>query len=219
MKIITLANQKGGTGKSTIAANLSCTLSNDGYKVLAIDSDTQNSLADFHAIRSEKLINERGSFSTIKIVTPVLHKEARKFNDFDIVVIDTGGRHSKLFSSAISAADILIVPITPSPYDLWASEETFKVSEEIRTYNQNLCVYVLLNMVIEKTIVAKEMHMILEKLIEQYNLKLFKTGLHNLVLYKYAVDEGLSVCERDKNSKACEEFSKFYEEVKNLLKS
>lgn len=216
MKVITIANQKGGTGKSTIAANLSCALANDKYRVLSIDSDTQSSLSNFHAVRTEKDITP--IFSTIKIITPVIHKEVPKFESaFDVIVIDTGGRHSSQFTSAISAANIVIIPITPSPYDFWASEDTFKMCEVIRTYKLNLEVYVLLNMVIERTKAIKTIDSTLDELLQKYGLKIFNTQLHNLMVYKYAIDEGLSVYEKEKNGKAGTEFLNFYNEIKILL--
>lgn len=215
MKVITIANQKGGTGKSTIAANLACALSSDNYKVLAIDTDLQNSLSEFHLVRSDN--KHIDNFTCIKIIKPVLHKEVRKFTNFDVVVIDTGGRYSQLFSSAVSSADIVIVPVTPSPYDIWASEHTFEVCEEIKSYKDNLEIFVLINMLIEKTSIAKEVDEALAKLVEKYNIKIFSTRLHNLVIYKYAIDNGLSVCEKDKNSKACEEFKLIYNEIKDLI--
>lgn len=216
MKVITIANQKGGTGKSTIAANLACVLANDKYKVLAVDSDIQSSLSDFHAIRTNKEITP--IFSTIKIVTPVIHKEIPKFeNAFNIVIIDTGGRASALFTSALSAADIVIIPITPSPYDIWASEETFKLCETVKTYKTNLEVYLLINMVIERTRVIKDLNSVLEEIVENYKFKIFNTQLHNLMIYKYAIDEGLSAYEKDKNNKAGNEFLQLYKEIKIII--
>jgi chromosome partitioning protein len=213
MKVITIANQKGGTGKSTITANIACLFSNNNYNTLVIDTDFQNSISDFHLIRSKK--ENLKNFSCIKILNPTIHQEVSKFNNFDIIIIDTGGRYSKVFSSAILSSDIVIIPVLPSPYDIFATYDSIEIINEIQQYKQFQS-YILLNMVMEKTLINKEIEENINELINKYNVKLLNSKLHNLIAYKYSINEGISVYERS-NDKAGKEILELYQEILNIL--
>jgi len=120
VKVIVVANQKGGVGKSTIACNLAVAFAYWGAKVLLIDTDVQGSSVGFRAIR------EKNDITAIAITKPTVHKDIRGFSNFDIVVVDAGGRDSAVFRSSIMAATygMLIIPTLPSVYDIWATEDT-----------------------------------------------------------------------------------------------
>ena len=113
--ILTIGNQKGGVGKTTIATNLACLFARKRH-VLLIDADSQQSAADFHAVRLEN--EDLPQFTCVSITKPTIHKDVKNFSNFDVILIDVGGRDSAVFRSSILAADQLIIPITPSQYDV-----------------------------------------------------------------------------------------------------
>ena len=118
MKVISVVNQKGGVGKSTIACNLAVNAVLDGKRTLLIDADPQGSSLSFRAIRGAD------DLKAVSITQPTIHKDIGDFENFDLVIIDAGGRDNTLFRSAVTAAakGMLLIPVLPSQYDIWAAE-------------------------------------------------------------------------------------------------
>jgi chromosome partitioning protein len=205
MKTICIGNEKGGTGKSTITANLAVEAVRAGKKVLVIDADVQQSSIDFRGIRSDK--DGLPQFQAVSITKNTIHKDIGSFTDFDLVLIDAGGRDTAVFRSAILAADLLLIPVLPSQYDIWATQGTIEALDQARTFKPIEARFIL-NQVIPNTTVAKEA---LEAL-QEFEVPLLNTKLHSRVAYKQSVGEGKGVTEYE-NGKAAAEVKALYEEV------
>ncbi|MEM1684992.1 MAG: ParA family protein, partial [Nanopusillaceae archaeon] len=80
-KIIVVANQKGGVGKSTVACNIAVAFAVDGYKTLIIDTDPQESSLNFRAMR------EKDDIQAVSITKPTVHKDVLKF-DHQVIIVD-----------------------------------------------------------------------------------------------------------------------------------
>lgn len=211
MQVITIANQKGGVGKTTIATNFACISSKNNKKTILIDADIQESSMKFRAVRPDNA----SQFQSLSIKTATIHKDINGFTA-DVIFIDVGGNDSKVFRSALSAANVIIIPLLPSQYDLWTSEDTFNVVEEIKTFKNDLKVGAILNQVIAGTKISKEVQEVMDDFIEKYKLKMFKNMLYSRVAYKESVSEGLSVTEilnNPKYEKAKNEMLMLYNEV------
>lgn len=209
--IITVANQKGGVGKTTLATNFACLSAGEGKKTILIDADSQASSMAFRSIRSDAL----PQFSAFSILTDTIHKDIKKL-DADNIYIDAGGRDGRVFRSAMLAADRVVIPVTPSQYDIWSSEETFKIITEIKLMNENLKTFVCLNQVIGSTKIASEVSAVMNEMIDKYKLFLCPTWLFSRVAYKESVSEGMAVSESprvEKYRKAADEMTKLYREV------
>ncbi|MCP4654863.1 MAG: AAA family ATPase, partial [bacterium] len=127
-RVIAVASSKGGVGKSTIATNLAVETARAGLEVLLVDTDPQASSTLFAATRSE----DRPAFRSIQMTKPILHREIPKLSEpYDLAFLDTGGRETTTFRSALTAADLILVPVIPSAYDIWASEDVFTVIDEV----------------------------------------------------------------------------------------
>ena len=210
MKVITVGNEKGGVGKSTIACNIAVEAVRDGLKILLIDADTQQSCMDFRAIRSEN--DSLPQFQAVSITKNTIHKDVKSFKNFDIVIIDSGGRDTSVFRSAILACDFLIIPVLPSQYDIWATQGTIEILEEAKSF-KDVKSRIILNQVILNTIVSREATEALEK----FKLPVFDIKFHSRVAYKQSVSKGTGVSEYESGGKASEEMKIFFEEVKKEL--
>ena len=117
-KIIVVLNQKGGVGKTTLTSNLGKAFEQSGLSVLLVDSDPQGSLRDW---------NEASGGDVLPVVgldreTLAKDMEAIK-GQYDIILIDGAPQSGKLAAAAIKAANLVLIPVTPSPYDVWACSD------------------------------------------------------------------------------------------------
>lgn len=131
-KVITVTQQKGGSGKTTLAANLAVGFAAAGCKAAILDTDPQGSLGRWYMTRMERTPDaQRLGFRTASAWGARF--EARELaKTHDIVVIDTPPKMGIDGRPAIEAADLVIVPVTPSPVDLWATEPTIELIRECR---------------------------------------------------------------------------------------
>jgi chromosome partitioning protein len=185
--VITVGNTKGGVGKSTISANLAAAGLCKGMKVLLIDADPQGSTMSWRTVR------EADNIQAMQICTPTIHKDIERFSGgYDLTVIDAGGRDAKTFRSAVAAADVLLVPLLPSPYDVWGAEDTLEILKEVRVY-KDLPAFILFNQVREKTVMNRETR----EALNQYNEDILplKTSLRYHEFYKTSVAKGLGIVE------------------------
>ncbi len=206
--IITIGNQKGGTGKTTIATNMAVLSAIKNKKTLLIDADSQGSSMDFRNLRKDNL----NSVHAVQITKPTIHTDIRTFNNFDNIFIDAGGRDSETFRSAIMACDFLLVPVTPSAYDVWSSEETFKILKQARIYKK-IEAAIVLNQVVKNTNISEDVQKVLRDITKENDLKICKTILYSRVAYRESVSVGKGVCEYIQKSKAIIEIQKLYKEV------
>lgn len=130
--VITVAQQKGGAGKSTLAANLAIALGEGGARVALLDTDPQGSLARWQALRGADAAALGFEAPSGWRVQGALDRHRRTA---DFVVIDTPPHAETESRLAIRAADLVLVPLQPSLPDLWASEATVNLADaERRAY-------------------------------------------------------------------------------------
>ena len=108
MKVIAVLNQKGGSGKTTIATHIARGLQLQGHSVLLVDSDKQGSARDWRAV------DEDNPVPVIGLDRPTLDKDLKSVSDKDYVVIDGSPQATSLAISAIKAADFILIPVQPS---------------------------------------------------------------------------------------------------------
>ena len=219
MKVITIANQKGGVGKSTLCTNLAALFAADGRKVLLLDTDPQASSIAFREKRAETG-NGLPEFSAAQIQSPTVHKDIASFAGFDVILVDTGGRDNKIFRSAVLPADLVLVPLCPSQYDFWGSADTFDALKEIRLSRPELHVLACFNMVIPNTRIAQEVLSAKAEFEAGYEVRFMDTHLCGRVAYKYSAGDGRAVSEaegRSRDPQAISEMKAFYRELKGAL--
>jgi len=153
--IVALLNQKGGVGKTTLALHLAGAWARQGCRVIVIDADPQGSALDW----SEQRAKEGGPrlFGVLGLARDTLHREAPEIaRSVDHVVIDGPPRIAGLMRSALLAADLVLVPAQPSPFDGWASGEMLNLIREARIFRPELVARFVLNRCAARTIIARE---------------------------------------------------------------
>lgn len=206
-KVITIAQQKGGAGKTTLAAHLAVAWSQRGRRVAIIDIDPQGSLTQWHKLREERFGE---GYTGITFATlsgwRVGSEVARLRRNHDIIIIDSPPHTETEARTAIRNADFILVPVQPSPTDVWATKATLDLAKA-----ENIPVMVVLNRISTNS-----------KLTQVYSesfTDLAKTMLGNRVLFASSLMEGRGVTETAPSSPAAIEIKLLSEEVTRALKA
>lgn len=196
MKIIAVLNQKGGCGKTTIAINLTHSFQNQGYKTLLVDSDPQGSARDWNAENDGKIIPVIG-LDRVSLANDI---EAIK-NGYDFIVIDGAPSIAKLAAAAVKIADFILIPVQPSPWDIWATADLvdiIKARQEI-TEGKPMAAFIV-SRAIKNTKLSTE---VIEAL-KQYELPVLNSYTTQRVIYPTSASEGQTVYVRTFNDATLE---------------
>lgn len=190
MPVVAVLNQKGGAGKTTIATNLAHALRLGGDEVLFIDSDPQGSARDWHEA------NDADLFPMVGLDRETLHKDLQAIcSGYPWVVIDGAPQIAKLAIAAVKAADVVLIPVQPSPYDIWATAdlvEIIKARQEITDGTPKAA------FVISRAIRNTKLSGEISTALKDYGLPIFAAGTTQRVAYPSSAAEGQTVfCEPD----------------------
>lgn len=205
--IISILNQKGGTGKTTLAVNIVREYTKREFKSLLVDSDSQGSALRWHEESGGDLID----LTCLPVTT--LDKDILKFKQsYDRIVIDGIPRVSPLTLCAIKAANVVLIPVQPSFYDIWATEELVRlVKERIEMTEGKLKAAFIISRRIKGTLIGQET---IDQL-QQFELPIFENGTYQRIEYAKAVQEGRTVCEQ--YTAATKEISEIVNELEGFL--
>lgn len=187
--IIGVLNQKGGVGKTTLSVNLAACLARTGARVLLIDADPQGSALDWAAARQSDPL-----FSVVGFPRSTIHKEIGQIGQgYDHIIIDGPPRVTDLARSAIMASDIVVIPVQPSPYDIWAAEEVVKLITEARVYKDALKSVFVVNRKITNTAIGRDVR----EALAAYPIHVLKASVAQRVVFAEAAAQGQAIFEID----------------------
>lgn len=204
--VITIAQQKGGAGKSTLASHLSVAFAKFGAKVALIDTDPQHTIASWNEIRQKNKSDHKFVIEITNSNGWKISNEIAKLRGFDVIVVDSPPHMETETKSVIRAANLVIIPCQPSPNDLWATSSTIEIIKK-----EGKEMILVLN--------RCSHHSKLLKLVEsKFPKEMVRYRLSNRVAYASAMLSGLTVIETEPNSTATIEILKVAEEIYNLIK-
>jgi chromosome partitioning protein len=207
--IISILNQKGGVGKTTLAVHIATALAQRGMKVLLVDADPQSSSLDWSASREGEPL-----FPVIGLPKPSLHRDMPAIAaDYEAVVIDGPPRVNELARSAIMASDLVLVPVQPSPYDVWAAEEIIGLLKEASVFKENLKSAFVINRKIVNTAIGRDVR----EALSSYPLPVLKSQVGQRVGFAESAGRGQTVLETEPQGTASKEILALVKEILEML--
>ena len=208
-KVITIAQQKGGAGKTTLAVHLAVSALLDGKSVALIDSDPQGSLGRWFMTRLEARGGDPGGLELSTASAWGIGYECGKLKkQNDLVIVDTPPKIDADLRPALRESDLVVVPVSASQIDLWATDSVIDLADRER-----VPVLAVLNRVRKGTRLTQQM----QTEIEGLDCTVAATQLSNRVIYAETIGRGLSAVETQKSGPAAEEIKALAAEIEAHL--
>lgn len=208
MKVIAVLNQKGGSGKTTIATHLARALQHEGADVLLVDSDPQGSARDWAAVREDQPL------TVVGIDRPTIDRDVKAIGPRDFVVIDGAPQAADLAVSAIKAADFVLIPVQPSPYDIWATADLVElVKQRIEVTDGRLQAAFVVSRAIKGTKIGAEV----AEALSGYGLPVLESRITQRVIYPTTAASGTTVQDSEPEGEAAKEIFRLAAEIKGKL--
>lgn len=207
-RVITVAQQKGGAGKTTLVAQLAAHWASQQRRIALIDIDPQESLTQWYRVRCRTNgADDRIDLRWVSGWRAETETDRLK-HDFDLILIDSPPHTDTGAKAAVRAAELVLVPMQLSPMDLWATKPTIKM---IRDERRDLLL--VLNRVPSRGLLADEMR----AAIDEEQLPIAAAALGNRTAYAASLLKGKGVTEIAPRAAAAEEVARLASEIDQRL--
>ena len=204
MAVISVLNPKCGSGKTTLTTNLAQALHLRSNKVLIVDSDPQGSARDWHAASEANplplvSLDRANNIKTLSSMTA----------SYDHIVLDGAAKLEDIIAAAIKVSDFILIPVQPSPYDIWAASDLvdfIKARQEVTDGSPRAA------FVITRHIEGTRLGDDVRKALDEYELPVFRTSITQRQAYPQTASEGRTVLDSD-NAKARDEINALADEL------
>ena len=198
--IIGVLSQKGGVGKTTLSLNIASHYAGQGRKVLLVDADPQGSALAWSSARDLPPL-----FPVVGMAKPSLHRDLPAVAaDYDVTIIDGAPRVNDLGRAAILASDLVLIPVQPSPFDVWAADDTVQLVQEAQQFKEALKAAFAINRKIVNTAIGRDV----AKAFDDAPFPVLPTTVCQRVLFAECAGQGLTVREINPNGEAAREIAR-----------
>lgn len=204
--IISVQNQKGGVGKSTLSISICYWLAQGQKKaVLLVDADPQGSARDWAAARESK-----PPFALVAMDRPTVHRDLPAIaKDYDHVIIDGPPRVTDLARSCIIASDLVLIPVQPSPYDVWAAKEIVDLIKEASVFKETLKSVFVINRKVVNTAIGRDV----VEILGQFEIPVLESVVCQRIIFAESAASGQTVFEVEPKGAAAREIKDVANEV------
>jgi chromosome partitioning protein len=204
MMIISLVNQKGGVGKTTIAINIGIGMARRNYKVGFLDTDPQGTASQWQTIEGNL------AFEVRRHPAPVSSGDLMDSDrNHGVLVIDTPPAIGEITQSVLEVSDLAIIPLAPSVLDIWSSRTTIGMIEEAKKVNPKLEGRLLVSRKIPRTRLGRDGR----EAIAALEMDVFETEISQRIAYVESMIAGVSVFQYAPKSDASMEIETLCEEI------
>jgi chromosome partitioning protein len=207
--ITAFLNQKGGVGKTTLSVSVATTLALKKKRVLLIDADPQHGALNWQSHREAEPL-----FPIVGLPTDKLHREVSAHTpNYDHIIIDSPPRLESISRSIILASDLILIPVQPSPHDIWSAAAVIELIEQASTFKENLKTAFIVNRKITNTALGRDVFTALQN----YPIPVPITAVCQRVAFAESATSGQSVPETDPRSSAAREIESITDEILEMM--
>lgn len=208
MPKVAVLNSKGGAGKTTVATCLTRALEAQGDRVLLVDSDPQASARDWHGIDPDN------PTTVVGLDRPGSLRSLRDMGPYDWTIIDGAGRYERITAEAASAADLVLLPVQPSPYDVWALHDVVQLVQQRQVIADGQPLLgALITRAVPRTVLDRE----IMDAIEQQELEAMDARLYQRQIYPRSANEGRTPLEAEPTGPAANEIRAAAAELRSIF--
>lgn len=212
MPTIAFLSQKGGAGKTTLATCIARELVIQGYDTVLVDADSQGSARDWRTMTDQETV------PVVGMDRPTIDKDLKVLNPTGTrwVIIDGAGRNELMTASAIRAADVVLMPVHPSPFDVWAAEDLVQL---IKTRQQVTDGLPKAAFIVSKAVKRTRLSNDVNEALADFDIPVFEAFTTQKQAYPASAAQGLTPADTDPDGDAAREVRQILKELHEFIKA